>query len=77
MSQSGPEWTQPKGGVLGDASYYPFRQLLDCDGANFSSSWGEFRVRVAENARQGFVTDEGLLDMAKRIHTAWEEDGLG
>eukprot|EP00435_Cladocopium_sp_Y103_P057937 s497_g20.t1 len=56
------------------ARYYPFRQLLDCEGSNFSAPWRSFREKVAENAREGFPVDAELLTWAKQIHSTWEDE---
>ncbi|CAL1141090.1 unnamed protein product, partial [Cladocopium goreaui] len=53
--------------------YYPFRQLLDCEGSNFSTPWRSFREKVAANAREGFPVDAELLTWAKQIHSMWED----
>lgn len=55
------------------ARYYPFRQLLDCEGSNFSTPWRSFREKVAANAREGFPVDAELLTWAKQIHSMWED----
>ncbi|CAJ1372589.1 unnamed protein product, partial [Effrenium voratum] len=55
------------------ARYYPYQQLLDCEGSNFSRGWRDFRRQVAANAAQGFPENDELLERARRIHAEWAE----
>ncbi|CAK8997656.1 Ankyrin repeat domain-containing protein 17 (Gene trap ankyrin repeat protein) (Serologically defined breast cancer antigen NY-BR-16) [Durusdinium trenchii] len=56
------------------STYYPYRQLLDCEGSNFSEEWRGFRLRVAANAEQGFPPDLELLTKAWEVHEKLQED---
>eukprot|EP00929_Paragymnodinium_shiwhaense_P044108 TRINITY_DN2262_c0_g1_i1.p1 TRINITY_DN2262_c0_g1~~TRINITY_DN2262_c0_g1_i1.p1 ORF type:complete len:327 (+),score=66.21 TRINITY_DN2262_c0_g1_i1:185-1165(+) len=51
--------------------YYPPRDILNCDGSNFSSSWRDFRQKVEENQLAGFPMDDGLLLLASQIVQGW------
>lgn len=56
--------------------YYPPLDLFNCDGANFSSSWRDFRLAVAENARAGFPQDRELLATARQIYLERQEEAM-
>ena len=58
------------------ADYYPYRDLLNCDGANFSKSWRDWRQLVGKNAEQGFPYDEELLRAAYDIYDEYKQDAL-
>lgn len=58
------------------AKYYPPKDLLNCEGANFSSSWRDFRQAVAANVRAGYPRDLGLHKAAARIRAEWMESSL-
>mmetsp|Transcript_91776 Transcript_91776/g.264686 ORF Transcript_91776/g.264686 Transcript_91776/m.264686 type:complete len:719 (+) Transcript_91776:58-2214(+) len=68
------------GGVLlfrprqGRTRYYPPQELLDCEGSNFSSAWGEFRLAVQANEAQGFPEEPSLYRRAADIVMKWSED---
>eukprot|EP00933_Yihiella_yeosuensis_P020279 TRINITY_DN16288_c0_g1_i1.p1 TRINITY_DN16288_c0_g1~~TRINITY_DN16288_c0_g1_i1.p1 ORF type:complete len:662 (-),score=103.90 TRINITY_DN16288_c0_g1_i1:82-2067(-) len=49
------------------AKYYPVEDVLNCDGANFSSSWFEFRQAVADNAANNFPIDRDLMLRARQL----------
>ena len=54
--------------------YYSPYDFLNCEGANFSSSWREFRLKAVANINAGFQKDEQLLEEAKRIYQEFHPD---